>query len=73
MKAKHATTWEDGQSAGLSCEGVEVDQVISIDHDQPETCARCSAKVRLIWEVRVDEVFPFTRSLEDPEVAEQPP
>jgi hypothetical protein len=49
----HKTDWEEGGSAGILC-GNKAAQAIDAA-DGWVKCSVCGKKIRLIWEVRVEE------------------
>lgn len=56
-RPKHTTGWEDEQMAALVCDGKYAgDQIIQAGEDA--TCSVCGAKVRLVWNVYVEDVLP---------------
>lgn len=56
---KHTTGWEDARMAEVFCDGERVG-TIDAEHDEyndePWVCDRCGAVLRLIWDVRIEEV-----------------
>ena len=52
---KHCTYWEDAQMAGVTCEGEIVGSITAYE-DEPWVCGRCGASLRLVWDVRLEEV-----------------
>lgn len=55
FKPVHNTTYEDEQMTGVTCDGVFVGQ-ITAHENEPWVCDRCGAVLRLIWDVRLEEV-----------------
>jgi hypothetical protein len=53
--SRHTTMWEDGQTVAVKCDGVDVDFILSCD--EPRTCPRCYMTIRLVWNVRIEEVL----------------
>lgn len=51
----HRTDWEDGSMAGVRCDGTYVGTITSYE-DEPWICDKCGASLRLVWDVRIEEV-----------------
>jgi len=43
--------------AGVTCEGEIVGSITAYE-DEPWVCDRCGARLRLVWDVRLEEVPP---------------
>lgn len=54
--SKHRTTWEDERMAGVECDGKYVGMITTDPDDNPWTCEQCGAQLRLIWNVRLEEL-----------------
>lgn len=59
-REKHGLSYQDGLMAGVvTCEGVSLDEPITLAAEDPrpeDRCPRCGDKLRLIWDVYVEEV-----------------
>lgn len=60
--SKHSIVWADGGSAQIECEdNRDLDQIITAEgykmgSKEPDICNACGGKVRLIWDVRVEDL-----------------
>ncbi len=56
----HSTAWEDGGIVSVLCDGRATDMLL--DEQQPErqprACPLCKKMLRLVWNVRIEEVEP---------------
>jgi predicted RNA-binding Zn-ribbon protein involved in translation (DUF1610 family) len=57
-KPVHTTTWEDAQMAGVSCDGVDIGTIGTEREGEAFVCPRCGTTLRLVWDVRLEEVPP---------------
>ena len=69
MATTHTPTWMDGQAAGYTCSAARgADGVIHVENagDEEHHCAFCGARIRLVWDVRIETApeTPETRALE---------
>lgn len=59
---KHRTTWEDGMLAGIECDGEDGGTISAHPDEDPQACGNCGAQLRLVWDVRLEEVAaPITK------------
>lgn len=61
---KHTSVWEDGGFVGLACDGINTGEMLDSQECDVQRCPRCGTQVRVVWDVRIEEVPEMTKGEE---------